>query len=159
MSTCNQLDLQTLGFQPVMPKNLPDHWVGDDTPCTVPSENFDYCLIIIRSLLWYIYRIWNQESFTPLWYIYRIWNPCNKVDDIGHVRCWLAIVTYVNVDCLACWTDQTEVLEPKWCAFGKTTTAFPKRSPLFLGRGRSCRPVSWCVRTMCLGILQKNFWW
>ena len=23
MSTCNQLDLQTLGYQPVLPKNLP----------------------------------------------------------------------------------------------------------------------------------------
>ena len=27
MSACNRLDLQTLGSQPVMPKNLPDHWV------------------------------------------------------------------------------------------------------------------------------------
>ena len=27
MSTCNRLDLQTIGSQPVMPKNLPDHWV------------------------------------------------------------------------------------------------------------------------------------
>ena len=26
MSTCNRLDLQTRGSQPVMPKNLPDHW-------------------------------------------------------------------------------------------------------------------------------------
>jgi hypothetical protein len=27
MSTCNWLDLQTLGSQPIsMPKNLPDHW-------------------------------------------------------------------------------------------------------------------------------------
>ena len=26
LSTCNRLDLQTLGSQPVMPKNLPDHW-------------------------------------------------------------------------------------------------------------------------------------
>jgi hypothetical protein len=26
MSTCNWLELQTLGSQPVMPKNLPDHW-------------------------------------------------------------------------------------------------------------------------------------
>ena len=26
MSTCNQLDLQTLGSQPAMPENLPDHW-------------------------------------------------------------------------------------------------------------------------------------
>ena len=25
MSTCNWLDLQALGSQPVMPKNLPDH--------------------------------------------------------------------------------------------------------------------------------------
>ena len=25
MSTCDQLDLQTLGFQLIMPKNLPDH--------------------------------------------------------------------------------------------------------------------------------------
>ena len=25
MSTCNWLDLQTLGSQPVMPKNLPNH--------------------------------------------------------------------------------------------------------------------------------------
>jgi hypothetical protein len=26
MSKCNQLDLQALGFQPVMPKNLPEHY-------------------------------------------------------------------------------------------------------------------------------------
>ena len=26
MWTCNRLDLQTLGFQLIMPKNLPDHW-------------------------------------------------------------------------------------------------------------------------------------
>ena len=26
MWTCNRLDVQTLGSQPVMPKNLPDHW-------------------------------------------------------------------------------------------------------------------------------------
>ena len=26
MSTCNRLDLQALGSQPVMPENLPDHW-------------------------------------------------------------------------------------------------------------------------------------
>ena len=28
MSTCNRLDLQTLGSQPVLLKNLPDHWSG-----------------------------------------------------------------------------------------------------------------------------------
>jgi hypothetical protein len=32
MSTCNRLDLQTLGSQPVMPKNLPDHWAKPSQP-------------------------------------------------------------------------------------------------------------------------------
>ena len=27
MSTRNRLDLQTLGSQPIMPENLPDHWI------------------------------------------------------------------------------------------------------------------------------------
>ena len=27
MSTCNRLDLQTLESQPIMPKNLPNHWM------------------------------------------------------------------------------------------------------------------------------------
>jgi len=29
MSTCNRLDLQTLGSQPIMPKTLPEHCPGD----------------------------------------------------------------------------------------------------------------------------------
>ena len=35
MSTCNQLDLQTLGSQPIMPKNLPDHFLDETSlnPC------------------------------------------------------------------------------------------------------------------------------
>ena len=28
MSTCNRLDLESLGSQPIMPKNLPDHWMA-----------------------------------------------------------------------------------------------------------------------------------
>ena len=28
MSTCHRVDLPTLGFQLIMPKNLPDHWCG-----------------------------------------------------------------------------------------------------------------------------------
>ena len=30
MSACNRLDLQTLGSQQVMPKNLPDYWRAPD---------------------------------------------------------------------------------------------------------------------------------
>ena len=33
MSTCHWLDLQTLGYQPVMPKNLPNHWEGVHAFC------------------------------------------------------------------------------------------------------------------------------
>jgi hypothetical protein len=36
MSTYNRLDLQTIGFQPIMPKNLPDHW---QVPMTGKEEN------------------------------------------------------------------------------------------------------------------------
>ena len=36
MLTCNQLDLQTLGSQPIMPKNLPDHCF---MPKPLPSRN------------------------------------------------------------------------------------------------------------------------
>ena len=28
MWTCNRLNLQTQGSQPIMPENLPDHWAG-----------------------------------------------------------------------------------------------------------------------------------
>ena len=38
MSTCNWLDLQTLGSQPVMPKNLPDHYTSlSQVPSTLPK--------------------------------------------------------------------------------------------------------------------------
>ena len=40
ISTCNRLDLQTLGSQPIMSKNLPDHWSQ-----TVPALSTSYLLI------------------------------------------------------------------------------------------------------------------
>ena len=40
MSTCNRLDLQTLGSQLVMPKSLPDHW-----PNRLRSKSFGSMLI------------------------------------------------------------------------------------------------------------------
>ena len=38
MSTCNRLDLQTLGSQPVMPKNLPEHRQGEPA-ATLATQN------------------------------------------------------------------------------------------------------------------------
>ena len=44
MPTCDRLDLQTLGSQPIMPKNLPDHWCAMSTrvvsnACHAASNN------------------------------------------------------------------------------------------------------------------------
>jgi hypothetical protein len=40
MSTCSRLDLQTLGSQPIMPKNLPDHWTRK-LPKSLPMNTTD----------------------------------------------------------------------------------------------------------------------
>jgi hypothetical protein len=34
-TTCNRLDLQTLGSQPIMPKTLPGHWSRARLPISV----------------------------------------------------------------------------------------------------------------------------
>ena len=39
MSTCNRLDLQTLGSQPIMPKNLPDHCLGELLEISLPKKS------------------------------------------------------------------------------------------------------------------------
>ena len=39
MSTCNRLDLETLGSQPMtMPKNLTDHWRGTIRARTIEGD-------------------------------------------------------------------------------------------------------------------------
>ena len=48
MSTCNRLDLQTLGYRLVMPKNLPEHWyVGPIVHYFNSTCNFG-CLIGLK---------------------------------------------------------------------------------------------------------------
>ena len=39
MWTCNRLDLQTLGFQPIMPKNLPNHCIQEVVFENSPSDH------------------------------------------------------------------------------------------------------------------------
>ena len=41
LSTCNQLDLQILGSQTIMPKNLPHHWVSVMPWCVDTSYSID----------------------------------------------------------------------------------------------------------------------
>jgi hypothetical protein len=45
MSTCNRLDLQTLGSQPmIMPKNLPDHCVRPSSVLVSLLTSLDFAL-------------------------------------------------------------------------------------------------------------------
>ena len=53
MSTCNRSDLQTLGSQPVMPKNLPDQ-------CNVTPLNIFGCCDV--ATLWSSHEAMAQES-------------------------------------------------------------------------------------------------
>ena len=42
MSTiCNRSDLQTLGFQPIMPKNVPNHMIGYGCLYSRPKKILD----------------------------------------------------------------------------------------------------------------------
>jgi hypothetical protein len=50
MSTCNRLDLQTLGSPPILPKNLADHGVG----ATLWSNTLKLCAL----------RVWPPEQAT-----------------------------------------------------------------------------------------------
>jgi len=43
MSTCNRLDLQTLGSQPIVPKNLPDHWSDTNGITMLPLQSDETC--------------------------------------------------------------------------------------------------------------------
>ena len=48
MSTYNRLDLQALGSQPDMPRNLPDHWIGETL--ALPVE-----ILVVVSLTGYMF--------------------------------------------------------------------------------------------------------
>ena len=50
MSTCNRLDLQTLGSQPVMPKNIPEHWFQVTYVGSVPNWWPWSILTVIREI-------------------------------------------------------------------------------------------------------------
>ena len=72
MWTCNRLDLQTLGFQPVMPKNLPEHWC-------ICRKN----IIILKITFGMEYRVANFYC-TWLWNVRRCDHP--EPLDEGHVH-------------------------------------------------------------------------
>ena len=64
MSTCNQLDLQKLGSQPIMPKNLPDHCTKLTSTMLITALNFK---LYVRDKVFNIdfIQVWCQV-YTPV---------------------------------------------------------------------------------------------
>jgi hypothetical protein len=62
MSTWNRLDLQTLGSQPIMPRNLPEHCFGR-------KEQKEYLSVVsykyIYSMRASLYMAWGKAEHRP----------------------------------------------------------------------------------------------
>ena len=53
MSTCNRLDLQTLGSQPIMSKNLPHHCSKLIVPRNLPGHGSGASLNVVVYIMWF----------------------------------------------------------------------------------------------------------
>jgi hypothetical protein len=65
MSTCNGLDLQTLGSHPIMPKNLPDHCTGYGVIYTTDLLNPSHKLCMQKPI--YVSRSSESYLTTGCW--------------------------------------------------------------------------------------------
>ena len=90
MSTYNRLDLQTLRTQPIMPKNLPDHWkegkilCGTTNPkCLCKHERGNYNIGV------YLSSIRHNKKLTPYKFVDRIMsNKCLQGQPIIKQPLW-----------------------------------------------------------------------
>ena len=71
MSTCNRLDLQTLGSQSVMPKNLPDHCFTHETECPWPVH--------FKHSRWWKRQSWSK--FATSHYAWGTYKGCMWIQD------------------------------------------------------------------------------
>jgi hypothetical protein len=78
MSTCNRLDLQTLGSQPTMPKNLPEHWGR-------PSGGL---------LKAYTFLGFGVNVGTHLWV-----HPQGGQNFNGHPKTWITLLRSITMFC------------------------------------------------------------
>ena len=74
MSTYNQLDLQTLGSQPIMLKNLPDHWLSLRNNRLELATSGELPTILDESMQEYTSNKWkqNRQMSTYNWAGFRI---------------------------------------------------------------------------------------
>ena len=86
---CNRLDLQTLGSQPVMPKNLPDHWckipcLFDQATSRRRSDDLHAKLLLTSGNTIYYVLLYILHYLLSMWEFGRV--PTNRSSPCGIVR-------------------------------------------------------------------------
>jgi hypothetical protein len=120
MSTCNRLDLQTLGSQPIMPKNLPDHFPPlSSPPCSYSYTFWVYCDLSIRvgshgspspksRFTWSIRAISTVESMNiGTYHFTHVPSPKSQVHECLHGNIFLEVRLGT---CVHSWVEQTSRL-------------------------------------------------
>ena len=64
MPTCNRLELQTLGSQPIMPKNLPDH-CSEPTASEGMASSFSNLNYTVKKIVGYFATFARDFMHTP----------------------------------------------------------------------------------------------
>ena len=69
MSTCNRLDLETLGSQPVMPNDLPAHWSLRIQEYCCRGSLFRYKIMVffLYSLCTHVMLTFAEIHLYPMW--------------------------------------------------------------------------------------------
>ena len=141
MWTCNRLDLQILGCQPVMPKNLPGRWAGtfDNSmmhasrpPALFFSRLICYQPTNINGIwLCWIYRLWSRcnpllnffitaHSCHLIWLSSSVFGPLTLEDLFHYIYSliWNFLLSQINVWTTTTWSNVWVVLpNPSWYEF------------------------------------------
>ena len=70
MWTCNRLDLQTLGSQPVMPKNLPNQWCDSLRASKQPRLRSLPSIDFSSHQVWHVIMTWCSNRKHDLSFLY-----------------------------------------------------------------------------------------
>ena len=108
------LDLETLGYQPIMPKNIPEHWtLGLSHPSQHYTCNFtthlpSRCLSGLLDMPWILSQIWCYQGVVSctFWRASNeprsTWWTCTKSD-------WLLRQSWNNRRCCGTYTSKHKV--------------------------------------------------
>ena len=106
MSTCNLLDLQTLGSQPIMPKKLSDHCSYINSLVRIPRQENLCRPSYYLGQYYHSWSYWCWDGFTRIWrFLHNIYLDLNDVEQkkilkypyrIGNKKMWKRHYRYPN---------------------------------------------------------------